>query len=465
VPAVAESSTATVPDPESDDGMSFIGAFITAAVSDPETDAPGPRGSGIEYRVPPAGCAAVAASCRRTLLRVAQRSDLRGAPSGTPPFVHQHSGTRSMNLGSRHSAVLAPGVATALLLAGALLLGACTAAEVQPARQPVLAPTLEAQRSGTDALLIAVSVVDSAIVWVSGARGTWARSVDGGATWITGVVAGADSLQFRDVHALDAANAFLLSIGEGEQSRIYRTTDGGASWVLQFTNREPRGFFDCFGFWDARAGFAFSDSFDGRFLLIETADGGGSWTEVAPERLPAAQEGEGSFAASGTCVAVHGDSLAWIGTGASAAGARVLRTTDRGRTWVAASTPIVAGSAAGIASVAFRDARHGAALGGDIALPDSVRDNVALTSDGGATWTLGGRPSFTGAVYGGAWVPGAPQPTLVAVGPRGVSVSADGGRVWAPVDTLNHWGIGMAGPGRGWLVGPGGRITRIAVYR
>lgn len=345
------------------------------------------------------------------------------------------------------------------------VLAACARQGGPPAAGPQLAPALEAQASGTDALLIAVSVVDSQVVWVSGAAGTWARTTDGGRTWRTGRVAGADTLQFRDVHALDASNAWLLSIGNGAQSRIYRTRDGGGSWALQYTNPHEQGFFDCFGFWDERSGFAFSDSFDGRFLLVETRDGGETWTEVDPARLPPANEGEGSFAASGTCVAVHGDSLGWIGTGASAAGARVLRTTDRGRTWHVADTPIVSGSAAGIASVAFRDARNGAALGGDIAWPDSVRDNVALTSDGGATWRLGGRPSFTGAVYGAAWVPGAPRPTLVAVGPRGVSASADGGGTWVPVDTLNHWGIGVASPTRAWIVGPGGRIHLLRTWR
>jgi photosystem II stability/assembly factor-like uncharacterized protein len=353
-----------------------------------------------------------------------------------------------------------------ILLGAALVLGCVRSAPDGIARSgAVLDPLLEPQVSGTDELLIAVSVVDSQVVWVSGAGGTWLRTTDGGRNWQGGRVPGADTLQFRDVHALDASNAWLLSIGEGEQSRIYRTRDGGATWALQFTNPHPRGFFDCFGFWDENTGLAFSDSFDGRFLIVETSDGGSRWTEVAASRLPPASEGEGSFAASGTCVAVYGDSLAWIGTGASPAGARVLRTTDRGRTWDAAMTPIVAGSAAGIASVAFRDARNGAALGGDIALPDSVRDNVALTTDGGLTWEPGGRPAFTGAVYGAAWVPHAPRPTLLAVGPRGVSVSADGGRSWLAVDTLNHWGIGVASSRHGWITGPGGRIHHVRTYR
>jgi photosystem II stability/assembly factor-like uncharacterized protein len=340
-----------------------------------------------------------------------------------------------------------------------LALSAC--AVHSPAGTWLPTPLLEPQASGTTALLIAVSAVNDSVVWVSGTNGTYARTVDGGRTWHAAVVPGADSLQFRDVHAFDERSAFLLSIGPGEQSRIYRTDDGGASWTEQFRNAEPRAFFDCFAFWDRASGIAFSDSFDGRFLVVETRDGGASWTPIAAERLPPANDGEGAFAASGTCVVAYGDSTAWIGTGASAGGARVLRTTDRGRTWSVAPTPIVRGETAGIASLAFRDALHGAALGGDIAQPDSLTNNVAVTRDGGATWQLAGRPPFTGAVYGSAWVPGMPAPTLVAVGPRGLGYSVDGGRSWLALDTLNHWGVAFTSPDRGWAVGPNGRITRL----
>lgn len=53
-------------------------------------------------------------------------------------------------------------------------------------------------------------------------------------------VAGTDSLQFRDVHAVDAETAYLLSIGSGADSRIYRTDDGGRSWNLQWTIPDGR---------------------------------------------------------------------------------------------------------------------------------------------------------------------------------------------------------------------------------
>src|SRR5687767_4242647 len=110
------------------------------------------------------------------------------------------------------------------------------------------------QTSGTTALLIAVSPVNDSVVWVSGAQGTYVRTTNGGATWQAGRVPGADSLQFRDVHAVDANTAYLLSIGNGNQSRIYKTTDAGANWKLQFTNPDSAGFYDCMDFWDPKRG-------------------------------------------------------------------------------------------------------------------------------------------------------------------------------------------------------------------
>jgi len=391
------------------------------------------------------------------------------------PLGRLRPGSLRRRAGFRFAAILFAGARSAgsrpagtplagALLSATLLVTACAGGATAPLPRWSLSPSLEAQTFGFDALLIGLSIVDDSTVWASGTGGTWARTTDAGVTWRTGVVPGADSLQFRDVHAIDAANAFLLSIGNGPDSRIYRTTDGGSSWTLQFRNEDPHAFFDCFDFWDARSGIAFSDSFEGRFVLIETSDAGQTWTRIPSDRLPPADAGEGAFAASGTCLVAHGDSTAWIGTGASDGAARVLRTTDRGRTWSVAGTPIVRGEAAGIASLSFRDALHGAALGGDLAQPDSMSDNVALTRDGGLTWVLGGRPPFTGAVYGSAWVTGAPSPTLVAAGPKGLGFSTDTGLTWMPLDTLSHWSVAFRSPDRGWAVGPRGRITRIRLF-
>ncbi len=329
-----------------------------------------------------------------------------------------------------------------------------------------LAPTISDQESGSDVLWIGISPVSDTVVWISGTGGAFGRTLDGGVTWTTAVVPGADSLQFRDVHGVDAETAYLLSIGSGEDSQIYKTVDGGQQWELQFTNQELEGFFDCMGFWDPLNGMAFSDSFDGLFYIITTQDGGASWERVPPDLLPAARAGEGSFAASGHCLTVGGDSTVWIGTGASEDGpARVLRSTDRGQTWTYHDTPIPGGVVSGITSVAVTSLGLVAVLGGDVTDMESLADNIALSNDGGVTWVLAGRPGFPGPVYGAAYVPGAPVPTLVATGPRGISFTEDQGRSWTTLSTENHWSVAFASPKSGWAIGTEGRITKISLYR
>ena len=100
------------------------------------------------------------------------------------------------------------------------------------------------QQSGTTARFRGVSAVSRRAAWASGSGGTYARPTDSGATWQAAVMPGASQLDFRDVQAVDVNTAFLLGIGPGEASRIYKTTDGGHGWALQFTNQNPKAFFD-----------------------------------------------------------------------------------------------------------------------------------------------------------------------------------------------------------------------------
>lgn len=338
-------------------------------------------------------------------------------------------------------------------------------AGVAPPGQALGSMTVEwvPQASPTTASLRGISAVDSRVAWASGTGGTFLRTVDGGATWRADTVPGATGLDFRDVHAVDASIAYLMSAGEGAQSRIYKTTDGGRSWTLQFTNLHPKGFFDGMAFRDAERGMAYSDPVDGRFLVIATSDGGRSWTELPRASLPPSLPGEAAFAASGTGIVVRGDTV-WFGTGGGAI-ARVFRSTDRGRTWTAVPTPLAAGKAsAGVFSVAFGDARNGVAVGGDYANPTVVEGNVARTTDGGVTWRrIGGAPP-RGYRSGAAFVPGV-RGLVVAVGTTGSDFSLDGGESWMPLDTAAYNAVSIAGADAGWTVGPEGRIAKLRAER
>jgi photosystem II stability/assembly factor-like uncharacterized protein len=320
------------------------------------------------------------------------------------------------------------------------------------------APRQTPQQSGTTRRLQAITPVTERVVWASGAGGTWALTTDGGTTWRAGVVPGTDSLEFRDVGGVSEREAFLMSAGNGAASRIYHTTDAGATWALQFQNADSAAFYDCIAFWDARRGLAMSDASKGRFPVRRTSDGR-TWVDIG-DRLPAAQDGEGAFAASGTCVATEGASNAWIITGA-AKRSRVLRTVDGGDTWTAHETPVVQGKpVSGGFSIAFRSPQDGMLVAGDLEDNGTTR-NVAVTADGGQTWTLRAPTPFPGAAFGMAYVPGSGQGTVVATGPGGAAWSADEGRSWTLIEgAKNYWAVAASGR-TAWLVGTGGRILRL----
>jgi len=318
------------------------------------------------------------------------------------------------------------------------------------------APRWTTQTSGVTARLRGVSAVSERVAWASGSGATVLRTTDGGQTWQKIHVTD-DALDFRDVDAIDTETAYILSIGNGPASRIYKTTDAGKTWKLQFKNDDEKAFLDAMSFWDANHGIAFGDSVDKKFYILTTADGGNTWSRVPPENLPAAQENEGAFAASGTNIALFGKSHAWIGTGA-AAKSRVLHTSDGGRTWQVADTPIASAQSSGIFSIAFRDAKHGIVAGGDYRKESEAVDNLAITNDGGITWTLvKGLSGFRSVV---AYVPG--SKTLIAIGPAGGDYSTDDGRTWAVINGPGFDTFSFA-PGKqtGWGAGANGAIGKL----
>ena len=173
-----------------------------------------------------------------------------------------------------------------------------------------------------------------------------------------------------------------LSIGEGERSRVYVTDNGGRTWAETFRNTDPAAFYDCVAFFDRRHGLALSDPVGGEFRILSTRR---RWPVVGGRlpraAMPAALDGEFAFAASGTCLVT-----------ASAGGQRQRVARHRRRFvvarlphsrlrphWTATATPVPSGPTAGIYSLAFRDARHGLAVGGDFSTPTAAPDGAATS--------------------------------------------------------------------------------------
>ena len=246
--------------------------------------------------------------------------------------------------------------------------------------------------------------------------------------------------------------ASVLVIGEGRASRIYRTTDGGATWTKTFQNRSDKAFFNCIDFYPGgRTGLGVSDPVNGKFRIIRTTDRGRSWSVVKRSGMPAAADGEFNFAASGTCLTITGRQ-AYMASGGAAA--RVFHSQDRGETWSVTSSTIPATDAGGVFSLSFKDRTVGVGVGGDFEQPDNGTDASTFTRNG-KTWRAGG--DLGGYRSGSDWVDGTRR-TFVAVGPTGSDVTTDGGRSWTRWSRSGYHAVACV-PGGCWASGAEGRTA------
>ncbi len=323
-----------------------------------------------------------------------------------------------------------------------------------------MVPQWEMQKSGTTASLRGVCAVSGTAAWASGSNGTFLRTIDGGKTWHAGTIPGASPLDFRDVQAFDENTALVFSAGT--PAKVYKTTDGGKTWKETYSNTKKGVFFDSMAFWDRKNGLAFSDPVKGSFLLITTTDGGETWNRVPPKNIPPPIPGEAAYAASGTMVAVQGNANAWFCTGGAAA--RVFRSTNKGKTWTVAKTPIICGQPSeGIFSVVFKDARNGIIVGGDYKKEGQNKKNAALTTDGGASWKLIENTQPTGFRECVAYVPGTSGKMVITVGPSGSDYSMDGGKTWKNFSAIGFHSMSFApGVAVAWAVGADGKIGKFS---
>lgn len=313
--------------------------------------------------------------------------------------------------------------------------------------------------SGSTARFRGLSAVSRSAAWLAGSEGTVLRTRDGGATWRDVSPPGAGELEFRDIETFGTRGAVVLAIGEGDASRVFRTTDGGTHWTETFRNDDPAAFYNCLTFFDARNGLAVGDPVNGKFRILATRDGGRNWRVLPSGGMPAALPGEANFAASGQCLTSVGSRDVWM-AGGGAKVSRVFHSSDRGRHWTVSESPVPAAEPArGLFALAFRDTRHGLAVGGDFEPGEPSPDASAVTGDGGATWRTSARP-VPEYRSGAVWLPHTRRAAL-AVGPTGTDLTLDGGRNWRTLDSGSYDTVDCAADLGCWASGEKGRVARL----
>ncbi len=319
--------------------------------------------------------------------------------------------------------------------------------------------SMEEKKAPSESLFIGIALTGDDQLWLSGTNSTLLRSLDGGDSWDKFQHPEIDTFQFRDIHAFDNESIVVLASGEGANSQIL-TFDTSEGWQTRFIMPHEEGFLNSIAFWNADRGLAYGDSFDGKPYLLKTSDGGQNWERIPGEVLPDANDGEGGFASSGSCIDVGKGGVAWVGTGAGGS-ARVLRGRDYGESWEVFDAPIVKGDFAGITSIHFRNSRDGLIAGGDLTNTDGFTENVAFTSDAGKTWELTSRPMTNGPFYGSDFIRYRRRDIAVACGPNGADITFDRGQSWTNLTTQNLWVADLHPSGIGWLAGRNGQIFKI----
>lgn len=310
----------------------------------------------------------------------------------------------------------------------------------------------QSHSTGADSNLRGVAVVvhrGSTMVWATGSHGTAVRSANGGETWEAVHIAGAENLDFRGIQTFDGKTVYLMSSGEGEQSRIYKSSDGGGTWEMQYSDKRKSFFLDALACFDEKKCFALSDPVDGKFLVLSTPDGM-HWKELSREHMPAALPQEGAFAASNSSLLLYGKSELYFATGGPAA--RVFYSADLGQTWTVSDTPVLSGKASqGIFSI-VRAGETVVVVGGDYSEPKRREKTAAYSTDEGKSWRLAedlpaGYRSSVDTFDAG----------FVAVGPSGAETSRDGMQ-WVQIGGLELNAVTFIS-GKGWAVGPKGLVA------
>lgn len=227
--------------------------------------------------------------------------------------------------------------------------------------------------------------------------------------------------------------------------------DGLVNPKLVYSENHKKSFYNAIAFFNDKNGIAIGDPTDNCLSIILTKNGGDSWKKIDCSKLPKLIEGEASFAASNTNIAIQG-AYAWIITGGIQS--RVLHTKDMGETWEITNTPMINGTeSTGAYSIAFYDKNNGFICGGDYTNKQENIANKIITNDGGKTWNTVADGLYPGYISCVQYVPNTNGKELFAVSTEGIYFSNNQGNSWIKVNSEGYHVIKFIDKNNAWLAG------------
>ncbi|MFO7880645.1 MAG: S8 family serine peptidase [Bacteroidota bacterium] len=187
--------------------------------------------------------------------------------------------------------------------------------------------------------VVQTAIADQNTAWILTYDGTggsvtkdFARTADGGDTWMPDTIDAPDELAPGCITAVDDMNAWVAMYDVNGGGGIFHTNNGGTSWTEQTTAAfdGTSSFPNVIHMFNANEGFCMGDPEGGEFEVYTTSDGGTNWIRVDGADLPDPLTDEMGW--TGVYDAV-GD-VAWFGTN----NGRIYKTSDKGATWEVLTT-------------------------------------------------------------------------------------------------------------------------------
>ncbi|MFT4753763.1 MAG: hypothetical protein ACI9GM_000038 [Salibacteraceae bacterium] len=271
--------------------------------------------------------------------------------------------------------------------------------------------------SFTGITIRAIEVLDDSTVWFAGSKGVWGYTLDNGVNWYIDTLKMENAtLELRSIKITPNGHVFLVNTTS--PACIFKSVDNGANWKMVYTDTNQGAFFDAVNFWDNANGILLGDAVDDCFHFARTSNNGETWSRISCDAIPAPALNENPFAASNTNIAL-GSTSVWIPMGGKSP-SRVYYSHNLGLNWSTAFTPIIAGETmTGIFSTDFLNDSIGVIAGGNWEDVTFKCHNMAITKDGGASWSTLPNIGNSGYISAIQWIPETNGERLITMSGRG----------------------------------------------